>query len=182
MKTHRYLILLTVLAVLILSVIGISLIRQAEAYNAKELNGYIQGDLSIVEPKNNTVYTNVVPLNITQTTYGKYLGFFLLGNGYSYSIDGKDNVTLPKGMPPNKVFINLDEGDHCIVAYSSFAYSWGQLAGPYEYSSEPVYFSVIKTTDTQISPAIHILIISIVSAAIIGIMIILSINSNRKKR
>jgi len=170
--------------VLILIIIGTPFITQVKAYDAKELDGFIPGDLIIVEPKNKAVYTDVVLLNIEHTSYGTY-HFDLWGNGYSYSIDGQANITIPNGISPNIILTDLDEGEHCIIVYTSFYVAWGQLSGPYYYSSEPVHFSIktdSQTTPIRISPTTLILIISMVSAIVIGSMIAIYKKSSLKQQ
>jgi hypothetical protein len=179
----RYFILLTVLIVVVLSVVGTPFVGQVTAsINVAELDSYSPGDLIIVEPKN-TTYVDVVPLNIVVTNgefepTSVYYNYPLWGGGYSYSIDGQDNVTITTGSSPNITLTSLDSGGHCIVVYSYFYVAWGQLAGPFCQSSEPVYFSVITTQEPQNKTSL-LLILSISGATVIVIGSILFLYKKR---
>lgn len=181
-KLYRIFILPSVLAVLVLSVVGTPFIGQVTAvFDVNELEGFVPGDLIIVEPQN-TTYIDVVPLNVVTSSGNFELNslFYdcpLWNDGYSYSIDGQDNVTISAGTFLNTTLTSLDSGGHCIVVYTYFYVAWGQLAGPYCYSSESVYFSVIKTDVTIHGPhnktTVFVLSVSVMSAAIICSMIVM---------
>jgi len=153
----RYLVLLTGLTVLGLAVVGTLIVEQTKAeYDAYELEGFIPGDLTIVEPKN-TTYTNIVPLTIQTTPWSfepnsKFYHAQPMGQGYSYSINGQANITITNTTPPTILLTELDPGNHSIVVYTYFYFGMGQMWGPYGYSSEPAYFNVIKTNITIQEP------------------------------
>ena len=182
-KSYRY-FLLTVLAVLVLPVVGTPSIKQTTAtehYDIAKIDGYT-GDLRIVEPKN-TTYGNVVPLSIVITSVAfepssVYYNCPTWGGGYSYSIDGQANVTIPVGTSPNMTLTNLASGEHCIIVYIYFYVAWGQLA-PFCQGSEPVYFSVVNDV-VETGPS-NTLILSILGTAIIIIMGTILVSMYKKK-
>ena len=142
--------IITLLLVLMLTVFSVFFFLPVKAWSTPhELDGFIPSTVRIISPQNIT-YTDDVPLTFTVSGGGfepnsPYSAYQLWGGGYSYSLDGKANVSITG----NTTLTGLNTGAHWIVIYAHYYVACGQLVGPFSDSNvEPTYFRVTSTTPT----------------------------------
>jgi hypothetical protein len=116
----------------------------------------------IENPANHTIYANEIPLNLTvDYLYQDGLIAWQNLNTLSYSVDDRPPVVLKTIQGPSSIpykfstVLNVSElsnGQHKMKVTASFAANINNLFVPtYDFSSEPVYFTVYNTPPPAVS-------------------------------
>jgi len=124
--------------------------------------------ISILSPRENSVYNHVIALNFSLQTSGEFENPYEANHKawwevteLSYSLDGKANVTLAgntiAALGSGNITLNgIPAGNHSIVMYAKRAIYYGiYFGGAYDsFSSALVYFTVNSTSQiiSELSP------------------------------
>jgi hypothetical protein len=151
-----------ILALLFSTAAGTRVIFFASADDATDIVASSYHAVLIENPNNHTIYENEIPLNLTvDYLYQDGLIAWQNLNNLSCTIDDRPPVILKTIQGPSSIpykfstvlnVSDLSNGQHKMEVTASFTANINNLFVPtYDFSSEPVYFTVYNTPPPSVS-------------------------------
>lgn len=162
MKNKTSLPAAIILALLFSTAAGTRIIFFASAADATDIVASSYHAILIENPNNHTIYENEIPLNLTvDYLYQDGLIAWQNLNRLSYTVDDRPPVILKTIQGPSSIpyrfstVLNVSElsnGQHKIEVTASFTANINNLFVPtYDFSSDPIYFTVYNTPPPVVS-------------------------------